>query len=498
MFYAPDMRTYRAPMGWIAKERRPRGRTLAVVLLCLALAVSGCSSTKPSMLAGRAVSMQFDPNRVAGLLATDGASGPLVEASSAIGRVRNTDNGDTDRLALLAIDDIEEFWQNNYRTPLSGSFAPVAGLISVNPEQSGPVVCGESPSEFAFNAAYCRRQDVIVWDRVELLPIARKFFGDMAVNGLLAHEYGHAVQHLAGLTEEWTPVLVSEQQADCFAGMYLRWVAEGGSSRYSMNTTTGLDRVLAGAIAVRDRPPDFNPFGLIPVKASHGTALDRISAFQQGFDLGVDSCAKIDSAEIAERRGDIPPRLFDPASPDSDMAIDTATLSTLMDVLNSIFAPVRPPQLRIGLSCGSGPAVFCSPTNTVEVDMKGLQQIGTPADEGDKVLLQGDNSAISVVISRYMLALQQQRSVGVNGDTAALRTACLTGAAQRQLAEPEMSNGQLVLGAGDLDEAISGLLTNGIVASDADGSTVRSGFTRIMAFRSGLDGTVEGCYRRFP
>lgn len=30
-----------------------------------------------------------------------------------------------------------------------------------------------------------------------------------------------------GLVDDDTPVLVSEQQADCFAGVYLRWVAEG-------------------------------------------------------------------------------------------------------------------------------------------------------------------------------------------------------------------------------------------------------------------------------
>jgi hypothetical protein len=55
-----------------------------------------------------------------------------------------------------------------------------------------------------------------------------------------------------------------------------------------------------------------------------------------------------------------------------------------------------------------------------------------------------------------------------------------------------------VLTAGDLDEAISGLLTNHLVASDANGDTVPAGFTRIFAFRSGLVGDVAQCYGRFP
>jgi hypothetical protein len=55
----------------------------------------------------------------------------------------------------------------------------------------------------------------------------------------------------------------------------------------------------------------------------------------------------------------------------------------------------------------------------------------------------------------------------------------------------------LVLTAGDLDEAVAGLLTNGLGASDVDGATVPAGFTRILAFRSGLVTEKEQCFTRF-
>ena len=47
--------------------------------------------------------------------------------------------------------------------------------------------------------------------------------------------------------------------------------------------------------------------------------------------------------------------------------------------------------------------------------------------------------------------------------------------------------------------SVAGLLSNGRVASDVDGVTVPAGFTRIVAFRSGLrdDGDGGICYRRF-
>ena len=109
----------------------------------------------------------------------------------------------------------------------------------------------------------------------------------------------------------------------------------------------------------------------------------------------------------------------------------------------------------------------------VEVDLRGLDEIGTPASESQRVLLRGDNSAISVVTSRYMLALQHERGVALEGQAAAMRTACLTGLAQSKMADPASAGDSLVLGAGDLDEAVSGLLTNGIAGSDAAGAYFR-------------------------
>ena len=130
---------------------------------------------------------------------------------------------------------------------------------------------------------------------------------------------------------------------------------------------------------------------------------------------------------------------------------------------------------------------------------RGLAEIGAQAGTEEGVLVQGDNTAISVLTSRYVLALQHQRQARLDTAATALRTACLTGVAQRRMAEPmTLSSGPgLTLAGGDLDEAVTGLLMNGIVASDANDDTVPAGFTRILAFRSGLHGDVDGCFGRF-
>ena len=91
-----------------------------------------------------------------------------------------------------------------------------------------------------------------------------------------------------------------------------------------------------------------------------------------------------------------------------------------------------------------------------------LQATGRVAGEKQQRLPQGDDTALSIVMSRYVLALQHERGLPMESAWAALRTACLTGVAHRQLAEPidVPSHRTLILTAGDLDEAVSGLLTN--------------------------------------
>lgn len=477
-----------------------RARPVAMLLSMLA-AVMACSGppTTPTSIPGQAVSMRYDPFRVSGLPVTDILSGPKVPLPQRLDRVAYSDGSDIDRLALLAIDDIEQFWSQHYRASLDGSFSPVLSLASIDTtDPNGSGVCGADPPAFEMNAAYCHPSDVIAWDRVDLLPIARNYFGDMAVNGILAHEYGHAVQWQAGLVSEETPILVREQQADCLAGVYLRWVAEGRSSRFALNTTAALDRVIAGAIAMRDPISSFSFFS--DAEDGHGTALDRVSALQQGFDVGAHACSQMTLAEIDVRRGALPAELFDPASPASDMTITDDTLATLFDDLDRILDPAEPPALATrAQECQTTvaqPVVYCAPTNTVVVDVAALERIGTPADETHQVLLQGDNTAISMVISRYVLALQRERGLGIDSPVAAMRTACLTGTVQRRMADNGSGIG-MSLGAGDLDEAISGLLTSGLTASDVDGFVVPSGFTRITAFRAGLLGDADGCFRRF-
>jgi predicted metalloprotease len=485
-------------MGY-RRNTRCRRAIVVIAAATAAALLAGCTT----FTGGRAVSMLYDPFRVGGLPATDGPSGVRDDAPVPTGAVRDTNGGDDDKLALLSVNDLEDFWKQTYSEALPGHFSPVRTLVSFDStNRTSPRICGVRTYRVP-NAFFTSRCNLIAWDRGSLLPAGRRYFGDVSIPGLLAHEYGHALQRMAKLVDKRTPTIVFEQQADCFAGVYNRWLAEGKSPRFVLSTGDGLDHVLAGAITSADpvmteRDENDN---------EHGSALDRVSAFQMGFVDGATACTAIDLNEIDQRRGDLPTVLqADPAGvmETGEVPINRETLSTLMGVLGVIFSPQQPPALSYDRAdCpdaqAGSPASYCPATNTITVDLPELQKLGTPADRNEDVLPQGDDTALSVVMSRYALAVQREHGLPLGSAAAALRSACLTGVAHRRMAEPipQPDGNSLVLTAGDVDEAVAGLLTNRMVASDVNGATVPAGFTRITAFRSGVGGDDQLCYARF-
>jgi len=488
-------------MGNHARNRAAQWLRAVTACAAAVLVVAGCTT----FVEGRALSMLNDPFRVGGLPATNGPSGIRSNAPSPTGRVVNTDNGPIDKLALQSISDIQEYWKSVYSQSLKGSFVPVEKLVSYDStDPNSPIVC-HSDTYKLVNAFYTSRCNLIAWDRGVFLAIAKQYFGDMSVTGVLAHEFGHALQHMAKLVTRRDATIVREQQADCFAGVYLFWVADGKSPRFTISTADGLDHVLAGIITTRDPVMDSDTQN----DDEHGSALDRVSAFQMGFIDGASACATIDKNEIEQRRGDLPNALridSDTGNPETgEVPINQDTLTTLMELLGKIFTPKTPPTLTYQAGgCPdakpSPPASYCPSTNTIAIDLPALATMGKVSDENEHTLPQGDDTALSVVMSRYALAVQHERGLPMQSPWTALRTACLTGVVHRKMAEPiELpSQNQLLLTAGDLDEAVSGLLTNRMVASDADGTSVPAGFTRIAAFRGGVAGNLDACYSRYP
>ncbi|MGA5545790.1 neutral zinc metallopeptidase [Mycobacterium sp. NPDC051198] len=467
--------------------------------VCTVLPLAGCSS----LVGGTAVSVFSDPFSVAGMPATDGSSGLRPDAEKPSRKVTNSDGGKIDNLAASAVSDLEEYWSDAYSEAFEGEFQPVRALISWDAESFDGGFCGMETYGLV-NAAFCKPDRTIGWDRGVLMPGLRQQNGDMGAVMVLAHEYGHAIQQQAGLVNRKTPTLVAEQQADCLAGSYMRWVAQGDSPRFSLSTADGLNKLLAAVIAFRD-PLLTEAEARVGID-EHGSAFERISAFQFGFTDGPAACAAIDVKEINQRRGDLPVLL--PEDQSGDLDITEHWVRSMVDALNILFRPASPPRLdfrpEAAADCAnarpSPPASYCPDTNTIVVDLAEMQALATPSDEVDVGdLAGGDNTAFSVLISRYALALQHAQGLVLDNAEAALRTACLTGVATAKMIKPvNLPNGDtILLTAGDVDEAVSGILTNGLAASDVNGESVPSGFARIDAFRVGILGDEQRCLKRF-
>jgi predicted metalloprotease len=474
----------------------------AVIATCLALLLPGCTTT----LQGKAVSVFDDPFHVAGMPATEGPTGLRPDAHGDVREVEGTDNGAVDKLAANAVSDIEEYFGQVFGDTFHGEFTPVEALISWDANGfDGTSFCGED-TYGVVNAAFCYDDDTIGWDRGELMPQLRKAYGDMGMTMVLAHEYGHAVQRQAELNKKNTPTLVKEQQADCFAGGYMRWVAENKSPRFTLSTGEGLNNVLAAVIAFRDPVlAEGDPEAGVD---EHGSAFERLSAFQFGFTDGPSACAAIDMREIGQRRGDLPVLL--PEDQTGELPITEESAQSIVDAMGIVFAPAKPPKLSFKAADAAGcpdarpspPASYCPATNTIVVDMGELAAMGAQSEsDNGEGLASGDNTAYSVLVSRYMQAIQHAHGgVKLDNAEAALRTACLTGVATVKMSKTITTpdGNTIALTAGDVDEAVSGILTNGLAASDVNGESVPSGFSRIDAFRVGVLGDVDRCFKRFP
>lgn len=479
------------------------------------------TSTAAGSIAGGPSAARDGLNQIAGQTITDVPSGLRPDAPTEIRPVTNTDNGEIDRIAAMSVADVEEFWSGAYGPPLSGTFVPVADLFSWDSADPSPEgkFCSRPTAAFP-NASFCggERQNctpsgscsnaynTIGWDRAEMIPQLQRAFGDNGVGLVLAHEYGHAIQRVSSDLNPRRSI-VAEQQADCFAGVYARWVTDGKSPRFTLNTGEGLNKLLTELLGIRDAVESEEDRRASMGMGEHGSAFERISAFEMGFNDSTPACAGINEGEIAQRRGNLPVALQSGES--GENPVTEESVRVLGEALNTVFAPSDPPAISFDqYSCSdaraSGPTSYCPSTNTVYADISGLadQAISISGDQGERVrtLPQfGDYTSYSAVVSRYALAIQQERGLELDSATAGLRTACLTGVATAAMSDgvPVSGDQTIRLTAGDLDEAVAGLLADGLMAADVNGDYTPNGFARVAAFRTGVLGDQDTCFKTY-
>ena len=125
--------------------------------------------------------------------------------------------------------------------------------------------------------------------------------GDFAQAYVIAHEVGHHVQTLLGISAEVHAArgrisraeanrlsVKQELQADCFAGL---WGHHAHSQRQLLESGD-LEEALAAAAAIGDDRLQRSAQGTVtPDSFTHGTSAQRVAWFRRGFDSGrIDDC----------------------------------------------------------------------------------------------------------------------------------------------------------------------------------------------------------------
>jgi predicted metalloprotease len=153
--------------------------------------------------------------------------------------------------------------------------------------------CGQASSQTG--PFYCPADQLVYFDLDFLQRLQREFgaTGDLAAQYIVAHEYGHHVQHLLGYdqlvrdAEQSDPERANEYsialelQADCLAGVWAADVNERGLLDGASEVTEALE----AAAAVGDDTIQQRTQGRVqPETWTHGSSAQRVDWFQQGFE----------------------------------------------------------------------------------------------------------------------------------------------------------------------------------------------------------------------
>ncbi|GAB7039303.1 neutral zinc metallopeptidase [Catenuloplanes niger JCM 9533] len=399
---------------------------------------------------------------------------------------------EANRTAESALTDVERFWSTAYPRLADGAaFQPVRGGHHPYTRNDPPPACGDAPGEYQPNAFYCPAGDFIAWDAEVLLPQLHQDFGALLTGVVLAHEYGHGVQARLGVTDQ--PTVVLEQQADCYAGAWVADVIAGRSTGFAAPSAQQLDDTVAGILQLRDEPGTSatNP-------QAHGNAFDRIRAFQDGVERGAGRCAEYDAQNLPIT--EVPFTSAQEAATGGDLPY-AQTVELLGTDVQEYWARAYPriaggaawAPLRIvpfdgaapdcagrtapdGAGSLDGQAFYCASGGFVAFDDTRLgpalhQRIG-------------DNALGMLLGGLFAQAAQERRGGSSTDRDGRLTTDCLAGTWTNDLLR-RGPDSDVRLSPGDLDEAVTALLTLGRSAQNASAGA----FDRIAEFR---DGTLEG------
>ncbi|WP_369256104.1 hypothetical protein [Geodermatophilus amargosae] len=403
------------------------------------------------------------------------------------------EGGPTDRIARNALADVLAYWGETYPQVFGGTFRPLSGGVwSIDPDETDPAdlpggACfADDVDELAGNTYYCGEDDAVVYDRAWLADLVGDH-GPFIVAEIMAHEVGHAVQARAGLDD---PSIVSETQAECFAGAWTKWVVTGRSEHVAVRPKE-LDPYLLGYLYFADAvgsSPD--------AEDAHGSLFDQLSAFQEGYADGPPACAAFDTSRVytAQEAGRAPGRGGGSYGAVVDAADDVLAgfwdqaLTRGFPGTGPLGGALAAPDVR----AADGSGTVCSGQGA-ELDLQYCPEDGSVRYDAADLLEPvyddvGDFAVTTLLGLPYAMAVREQRGLSVDDPEAVTSAVCATGWLAREAHLGELDGARLRISPGDVDEAAVVLLQYATEPTVVPESGL-SGFELVDSFRQGF---VEG------
>lgn len=209
------------------------------------------------------------------------------------------------RFVSTVLADTEDTWNALFRAQGADYVEPSLVLFS----DMTPTACGTGQS--AAGPFYCPGDQKIYIDLsfYRLMQERFRVSGEFAQAYVIAHEVGHHVQHLMGITDqvdrarrrmseaEGNALSVRlELQADCFSGV---WAHHADRAR-SILEAGDVEAALNAASAIGDDALQRQSQGqVVPDSFTHGTSEQRVRWFKRGIESGeVNACNTFEARRL--------------------------------------------------------------------------------------------------------------------------------------------------------------------------------------------------------
>jgi predicted metalloprotease len=244
----------------------------------------------------------INPMTVINLLSGNGGSVAPAQQSPA----RAPPAGDqAARFVKVVLADTEDVWTQVFQAQGSQYIKPKLVLFSGSTQTS----CGQGQT--ATGPFYCPADQKVYID-LSFYKLMRERFhveGEFAQAYVIAHEVGHHVQNLMGISgkvdaarRNATPTRSNalsvrlELQADCFAGV---WAYHANEARAILENGD-VDAALNAATAIGDDALQRQAQGhVVPDSFTHGSSAQRVSWFKRGITSGkVSECDTFQARQL--------------------------------------------------------------------------------------------------------------------------------------------------------------------------------------------------------